>query len=438
MGASRATPIRRSPLSPEPDLRTKASTPAGPRVLAREHAVGDDRPFAQCHAPTLVADPDGRVLAAWFGGTREGHDDVAIWAAERSATPGTGAAKATAGAKVTAGTKATAGAKLTGDAVATDADGGPAKTSPTDVDARTHAAPGEGWSRPRVIARVEDAPHWNPVLFALDDAGRELVLHFKVGRSIRRWRTWHQRSHDGGRTWCEATPLPVTEGAGLARRGHPGRFGRGAVRCKPIRLASGDWLAGASLERWRRWDVFFDRSPDGWRDWRATALVGIDRRRFEGKGLIQPTLWESSPGRVHALFRSTDGRVHRSDSDDDGRTWSPARATTLPNNNSGLDVARLPDGRLALACNPVAGNWAARTPISVLFSDDEGETWPERVDVETGPGELSYPALVVAPGAPGDGPGLALAYTWNRRRIAFAWIAPGAARIATGSPMLDR
>jgi hypothetical protein len=68
-----------------------------------------------------------------------------------------------------------------------------------------------------------------------------------------------------------------------------------------------------------------------------------------------------------------------------------------------------------------------RTPLSLLFSRDDGATWPLRVDVETGPGEFSYPALV-ASGASGEG--LALCYTWNRRRIAFV-------RIPKVSPLLD-
>ena len=328
-----------------------------PYGLAIEHAFGDQRPFDQCHASTLVALASGESLVAWFAGTRESHADVAIWAARRS---------------------------------------------PAQRDTASGSLVGRHWSAPIRIAKVSDEPHWNPVLFALSPDGRELMLHFKVGESIRTWTTWSQRSTDGGRHWERAAPLV---------RGDRG--GRGAVRNKPVRLASGAWLAGASLERWRRWDAFFDRSEDGRDDWTATPFVPIDRRRFKGKGLIQPTLWESEPGRIHALFRSTDGRVHRADSVDDGHTWSRARATDLPNNNSGLDLARLPDGTLALACNPVAGNWAARTPLSVLISRDNGRTWPHRLDVEQGAGEFSYPAII----ARGDD--LELSYTWNRRRIAF-------------------
>ena len=102
----------------------------------------------------------------------------------------------------------------------------------------------------------------------------------------------------------------------------------------------------------------------------------------------------------------------RSDSSDAGRNWSTARRTEVPHNNSGIDVIRTRSGLVALACNPVAGNWAARTPLTVLFSRNNGESWPHRIDLETDPGEYSYPAIIE------DDDGLLVAYTWNRRRIA--------------------
>jgi len=43
---------------------------------------GDDRPFKECHASTLVALDDGGFLVAWFGGTKEKNPDVAIWTAK--------------------------------------------------------------------------------------------------------------------------------------------------------------------------------------------------------------------------------------------------------------------------------------------------------------------------------------------------------------------
>jgi predicted neuraminidase len=346
-------------LSPETTTQTIGSRAAGARAsesivfdgMERTFVFGDPRPFAQCHASTLVETLDGRYLVAFFAGTRERHRDVAIWIADRAI-----------------------------------------------------AAPGFG--PPRLAVKVADVPHWNPVLYRLDapEPG-EIALQFKVGARIRSWATWLARSRDGGETFEDAAPLVAGN-----------RGGRGAVRNKPIRLASGDWLAGASIEAWRHWDAFFDRSRNGVDGWVATARVEIDRARFAGKGLIQPALWESRPGRVHALFRTTEGRIYRSDSADDGHSWSAAYPIDVPNNNSGLDVVRLADGTLALACNPVPGNWAARTPLSLLFSRDNGASWPWRFDVETGPGEFSYPAVIAS------GEGLALCYTWNRRRIAFVRI----------------
>lgn len=345
-----------------------------------EHVFGDQRPFAQCHAPTLVAQRGGGLLVAWFGGSRESHADTAIWSAQR--------------------------APLASSAV------------------RPNAPPGAAWDSPRVAARVDTQdssapsgrrgsaprPHWNPVLFEPEPG--LLVLHFKVGGSIRRWETWTQLSRDGGQSW--EAPQPLVPGD---------RGGRGAVKNKPIQLRSGAWLAGASLERWRRWDVFFDRSQDGLTPWHASPLVDLDRKRFPTKGLIQPTLWQAADGTVHALCRSTFGCLFTTHSVDDGRSWSAATPVAIPNNNSGIDLAPLPPARahpqspprLALACNPTDRR-SERTPLSILFSADGGQSWPDRIEVETGPGEYSYPALIPYAG------GLCVAYTWNRRRISVAWI----------------
>ena len=86
------------------------------------------------------------------------------------------------------------------------------------------------------------------------------------------------------------------------------------------------------------------------------------------------------------LVRSTCGQIGRSDSTDGGLSWSPLYPTELPNNNSGLDLARLKDGTLALICNPVAKE---RTPLYVLLSTDNSRTWPRRLDLEKKAGEFS-------------------------------------------------
>lgn len=325
------------------------------QTLIQGHLFGDDRPFAQCHASTLAQLPGGRFVAAWFGGTHEKNPDTAIWSSDLA---------------------------------------------------------GDCWSAPRRIMKVTDTAHWNPVLFAAPAAGGRAALHlwFKTGATIDAWRTWHAVSRDEGATWSEAEPVRPEM-----------RLPLGPVKNKPILLSDGSWLAGLSdevagpePETWN-WLAYTARSTDEGTTWRELAPVPYTSAPIKGggSGLIQPTLWESGPGRVHMLLRSTCGFVCRSDSADYGRTWSEAKATAMPNNNSGLDVARLADGTLVLACNPVSKNWGARTPLTLFLSRDNGVTWPGRLDLETAPGEYSYPSIIPASG------GVAVSYTWKRERIAF-------------------
>lgn len=279
-----------------------------------------------------------------------------------------------------------------------------------------------GWSAPERIAGAPGLAHWNPVL-ARSPGGR-LHLFYKTGADVPGWRTRVMSSGDEGRAWSAPRELEPLDG-----------FPPGPVKDKPIVLADGTWLAPTSRETASEWDAAVTISSDDGGSWRLGGPVPLEHARFPGKGVIQPTLWESAPGRVHMLLRSTCGRVCRSDSRDGGRTWSPARMTELPNNNSGIDVERLPDGSLAVCCNPVGRDWGKRTPLVLTFSRDNGETWGDtlvlededpafdeaRVELDRAfrPNEFSYPAVVLGCGAPGGRPALHVTYTWKRRSIAY-------------------
>lgn len=328
------------------------------RILTHEH-IFENAPFASCHASSLVQLPNNHIFAVWFAGSREGADDVGIWGSDR-------------------------------------------------INAQ--------WSPPRRLSKVRDLPHWNPVLFTAPNG--DLHLFFKVStetppfdgkrkRVTDGWETWRIISTDQGQTWSD--PHPIVPGDTL---------GRGPVKNKPITLSNGDCLAGASIEirnptaseKPDIWDVFVDRSSDTGKTWTASEYLTLDRTKVAGKGVIQPTLWESTPGHVHMLARSTEDLVYRADSTDFGHTWSPLYPIDFPNNNSGLDITKLPDGTLALICNPVT---KGRHPLSLLLSQDNGQTWPHRLDIETEPGEYSYPAIIAT------ATGIALTYTHNRKTIAF-------------------
>ncbi len=257
------------------------------------------------------------------------------------------------------------------------------------------------WSAPVEVAKIREDAHWNPVLQKTADG--KVILYFKVGKEISHWETWVKTSDDGGATWSEAYELV---------KGDKG--GRGPVKDKLIELADGTWLAGASNEV-GPWEVFVDRSEDKGKTWTASPYFKIDTTEIKGKGAIQPTLWESKPGKVHMLVRTTGGVIGRSDSEDNGKTWSTIKKTTLPNPNSGIDAAKLSDGTIALTYNPDTENWGSRSPLSLTLSHDNGQTWAEKIDLDKGKkeDEFSYPAIV------SWGDSVAVTYTWNRQKIAF-------------------
>jgi predicted neuraminidase len=121
--------------------------------MVQAEFIFEEAPFDQCHASTIAFTGD-YLVAAWFGGTREGREDVSIWSARRTDT---------------------------------------------------------GWTKPVEVANGVSAdgkryPCWNPVLFQAPEGA--LLLFFKVGPSPRSWWGMLKRSTDGGRTWSEAERLP--------------------------------------------------------------------------------------------------------------------------------------------------------------------------------------------------------------------------------------
>lgn len=263
------------------------------------------------------------------------------------------------------------------------------------------------WGAPRRVSACASLPHWNPALFLRTDG--TVTLYFKVGRDIPFWQTYVALSDDGGRSFGEPFPLVENDMSG----------GRGPVKNKPVRLSDGTVLAPASTEQDGEWRAFvdlsrddgisFDRQPD-------VPASYIDAHGNESLiHCIQPTLWESASG-VHMLLRTSAGAAYRSDSTDGGRTWSHVERTSLPNNNSGLDVTRTPDGVLWLVSNPVGENWGARSPLTLQRSDDDGASWSEALVLEPYGGEdaeFSYPAIVA------DGGVLHITYTNQRQSISY-------------------
>lgn len=72
------------PLS-DPAVMTGVNLTSQPGFLSMEF-VFDQPVTPECHAGTLAQRPDGDLVAAWFGGTHEGHIDVGVWQSVLSGT----------------------------------------------------------------------------------------------------------------------------------------------------------------------------------------------------------------------------------------------------------------------------------------------------------------------------------------------------------------
>ncbi len=264
----------------------------------------------------------------------------------------------------------------------------------------SHSHAGE-WGEPKEIIS-DELPLWNPVLFY--DSGL-LALFFRRGEDIGSWNSFVMYSKDQGRTFGKPQILP--EGF------------LGPIKNKPVKMSNGEWLCGSSIEPdWISLMEIYSLEQDRWIEKNVLKAPGSSINN----GIIQPAVWESEPGRVHAIMRSSMCRLFRADSADYGRTWNTPYAIELPSNNSGIDLARLPGGELVLAYNPIAENWGKRSPLILSMSLDNGASWPYHYTLEKEEqkyednrylGRYSYPAVIEVP------EGVACFYTHCRNRISY-------------------
>ncbi len=188
-----------------------------------------------------------------------------------------------------------------------------------DVSIWTARFDGGVWSAPVKVAEGTQAdgqtrhPCWNPVLFQ-PKAG-PLLLFYKVGPSPDTWWGMLMASTDDGQTWSTLRRLPEDQ--------------VGPVRNKPVSLADGSLLCGASTEN-HGWRIHIERTPDLGATWERTPPLN-DGKEFAA---IQPTILQWPSGKTQILVRTKQGCIAESWMGDDWKGWSPLKKTALPRNGS--------------------------------------------------------------------------------------------------------
>ncbi len=121
-------------------------------ILVNEF-IFDTASFPQSHAATVAETPKG-IIAAWFGGTKEGNKDVCIYT--------------------------------------------------------SRLVKGK-WTKPQMVADgiLNDTTRYacyNPVLYQVP--GGELLLFYKIGPKVAGWTGWMMRSKNHGKSWSKREALP--------------------------------------------------------------------------------------------------------------------------------------------------------------------------------------------------------------------------------------
>ncbi len=311
--------------------------------------------FPECHSATIAETKNGDLIATYFGGTKERNPDVCIWVSR----------------------------KLKG-----------SKT----------------WTAPQMVADgvINDTLRkacWNPVIYQIPNG--DLVIYFKIGKSVSDWTGWMVRSKDGGKTWSKRQPLQKDY--------------LGPVKNKPV-LSKSRLIAPTSIEN-NGWRLYFEYSDDMGKTWKRTDFVEADSIIVDGKKklkdlAIQPSIIFLGDGRLAAVARTRSEHVGITYSSDNGETWSKLKLISLPNNNSGLDAVTLSNGKHVMICNEkpiphgIKNGKGLRTPLSLMISDD-GENWKHWMTLENSPiSQYSYPSIIQT----SDGH-IHCVYTWRRQRI---------------------
>jgi hypothetical protein len=199
-------------------------------------------------------------------------------------------------------------------------------------------------------------------------------------------------SDDEGRTWGPERKVTGPEHEYLVlNNSRVVRLSTGRIVVPVARVADG----GRSPER--EYASFVYWSDDDGETWsRSLNRVTLP------DGAEEPGVVELKDGRLLMYVRhgtSWSARtIHGAYSADGGRTWGPATSMGLHSPRSPSTIRRLPGGDLVIVWNNVAsGEMWPRNPLTVAISHDDGRTWRNARNIESGGGphvQFSYASVL--------------------------------------------
>lgn len=299
---------------------------ADPAITLSEF-IYEKAPFPECHASTIAEAKNG-LVAAWFGGKREGSLDVGIWVSRRNQ---------------------------------------------------------KEWTPPIEVAngQSEDGqryPCWNPVLF--QPAKGPLLLFYKVGPSPSKWWGMLTTSDDGGQTWTPGHKLPAQMLGPIKNK--PVLLPNGELLC-PTSTEHQGWRVHfeKTSDLGKNWSAT-EAINDG-------KELGIIQPTilFTGNGSLL-ALCRSRQGKVVATRSSDDGKTWSSPVKTElPNPNSGIDAVTLANKQHLLVYNHTPKGRspLNVAVSDDGQTWKA----ALILEDQPGEySYPAVIQTADGLVHITY------------------------------------------------
>lgn len=306
---------------------------AAPAMYFTQSYITPGPPPDRVHSASLVETESGNLLATWYGGSREGAKDVAIYLSGYIASTGK-------------------------------------------------------WSEPRVVIDRQRVRHdlaryikklGNPVL-GKDRQGR-LWLFF-VSVSVGGWSgasVNYVTSDTQGRTWDRVRRLVTSPFLNVST----------LVRSPPVIYDNGDIGLPVYHEFLGKFAELLRLTPEG-------KVVAKSRITW-GQQALQPSIVGTKDRKLLAFMRhagTKPGKVLLSHSQDTGTSWGEITHTSLPNTDSSVAALRDDKGRLLMVFND---GTKARNMLSLAISNDDGESWQHLHTFEHSndeKAEFSYPAFV--------------------------------------------